>query len=525
MERLACVKLPLFALQLVLKAHPEWRNFPAVLLDRLHPQGLVLQANKGARRARVLPGTRYAAGLSLCPDLRATTLKTQAYQAGEAALREIFERWSPRFDSPADFSDLAFLNGAQGSAIFWLQARGMDRLYGSFQAWAQGLEDALNEAEFYAAIAVGFSRFGTYVLAHATGVGAHILPTPQEEQRLARAQPISRLSLAPGVIEALVQLGVERVGEFLELPPTGIASRFGQEIRILYDFSINKYRIPIKKISKERPVERIIYFESAEFNAERVLFRVKFKLHEMAVELSGRGLVLGELELLFRLADSRTLLDRVRPARPSLDESAWMELIRLRLEKLEFEQPPAQLRLVAAGYLGEAEQARLLSAAHDRRWEDAQHALARLRAEFGPDAVLQVELKDAHLPEARFALSPLEKLARPGGGLRPSIAQKTAKQAPQGAICEVPGSVQRGPKNPPSLVRRILIEPAPLGPLVPRAFQDSLAAQRPYLISGGWWQPEEVEREYYYVETARGELLWVFYDRVRGGWFVHGRVE
>jgi protein ImuB len=34
-----------------------------------------------------------------------------------------------------------------------------------------------------------------------------------------------------------------------------------------------------------------------------------------------------------------------------------------------------------------------------------------------------------------------------------------------------------------------------------------------------------VRRDYYFVETRRGELLWVYYDRRRRGWFLHGRVE
>jgi protein ImuB len=46
----------------------------------------------------------------------------------------------------------------------------------------------------------------------------------------------------------------------------------------------------------------------------------------------------------------------------------------------------------------------------------------------------------------------------------------------------------------------------------------------PYILSGGWWV-REVRRDYYYVETRRGELLWVYYDRRRRGWFLHGRVE
>ena len=36
---------------------------------------------------------------------------------------------------------------------------------------------------------------------------------------------------------------------------------------------------------------------------------------------------------------------------------------------------------------------------------------------------------------------------------------------------------------------------------------------------------EQEGRDYYFVETRRGEVLWVYYDRRRRGWFLHGRVE
>jgi protein ImuB len=46
----------------------------------------------------------------------------------------------------------------------------------------------------------------------------------------------------------------------------------------------------------------------------------------------------------------------------------------------------------------------------------------------------------------------------------------------------------------------------------------------PYIVSGGWWR-RPVHREYHFAETRKGELLWVFYDRTRRQWFLHGRVE
>ena len=50
------------------------------------------------------------------------------------------------------------------------------------------------------------------------------------------------------------------------------------------------------------------------------------------------------------------------------------------------------------------------------------------------------------------------------------------------------------------------------------------ALHGPFRVSGGWWV-RTVERDYYYAETQRGEILWVFYDRPRRRWFIHGEVD
>ena len=46
----------------------------------------------------------------------------------------------------------------------------------------------------------------------------------------------------------------------------------------------------------------------------------------------------------------------------------------------------------------------------------------------------------------------------------------------------------------------------------------------PYIFSGGWWN-REIHREYYFAETRRGDLLWIYYDRVRRRWFLQGYIE
>jgi hypothetical protein len=46
----------------------------------------------------------------------------------------------------------------------------------------------------------------------------------------------------------------------------------------------------------------------------------------------------------------------------------------------------------------------------------------------------------------------------------------------------------------------------------------------PDRVSSGWWA-EPVSRDYFWVETETGEILWLFQDRATRGWALHGRVD
>jgi protein ImuB len=43
-------------------------------------------------------------------------------------------------------------------------------------------------------------------------------------------------------------------------------------------------------------------------------------------------------------------------------------------------------------------------------------------------------------------------------------------------------------------------------------------------VNGGWWL-KEVLREYQFVMTRREELYWVYNDKRRRRWYLHGLVQ
>ena len=107
MDRTACVDLPAFPLQLLLQDHPDWQDSPAAVVDRDHPQGILLWVNEHARRFRVLPGMRYNAGLSLSAQLRAAEVSPQRIDKAVSQIARRLRRFDGAYVSRCDAKNIA----------------------------------------------------------------------------------------------------------------------------------------------------------------------------------------------------------------------------------------------------------------------------------------------------------------------------------------------------------------------------------------------------------------------------------
>jgi len=480
--RIACVDLPAWPLQLLLRRHPDWRGHPAAVVAEDSPQAQLLWVDETARARGILPGLRYAAALSLAHDLRAGTVSERELAAAGARLHRHLLNASPRVEA-----------ARHEPGVFWLDARGLERLHGSLAAWAERLHRSLVRAGLDAALAVGWSRFGSYGLAR-TRPGVTLVARPADELAALRRVPLARLQLEPRLREQLDRLGVRTVGALCDLPAAGVGARFGQQAAELHRLARGAGHDPLQP---ERPPEQVTATEvldEPESDAWRLMFLIKRLLHSLLARLGDRLQAVAAVELELWLADraGTRLHQALRPAAPSLDAVLLLELVRLRLESLALaagvERVVLRLQETAAGAVSHD----LFARQRARDPAAAARALARVRAELGDAAVVRAELTTAQLPEARVRWVP---------------------------VAAVPAAAPPPVCGPPPLVRRLLARPPETPAPRPR-----FVLAGPYHLSGGWWQ-REVRRSYAFVRTGSGELRWIFRDRRRRCWRLQGRVE
>ena len=486
--RTACINIRALPLQLLLRSHPEWRGRPVAVVEEEKPLSPVLWLNAAAVRNGIRPGLRYAAALSLDRHLCAGTVSEEELRAAVRQVHGELDRFSPRVEPCGD-----------EPGIFWVDAGGLGWLYGSLENWAGQMHACLSRLELSASIAVGFGRFGTYAVARAKDA-VTVLPSVEAEEAESREVRLLDLQLDPKLRERLDKLAVYTVGDFLALPGERIARHLGAQARALYRFAAGERPMPLQPRALPEPLRARMELDENESDARSLLFRVSQLLAPLLKAAAGRCQAAAALRLAFRQEDGARRRFRIQAAEPTLAAPVLLELAGLHLETVSFPFPPVALSLEVEGVGVTAENLNLLQENPNRDTGSAMRALARIRAEFGPDSVCTARLESGHLPEARFAWRPFDKLA--AASPRPVAVRSLVRRAHAR-----PRVLEGLPVNWPS-------PPSPPAPGPPPE----------HLVSGGWWV-REVRRDYRIIDTGRGETLWVYYDHRSARWYVQGRVE
>lgn len=495
MDRTACINLPAFRVQLLLRRHPDWKNQPVAVVDSDKPQGTILQVNEHARSFRILPGMRYAAGLALDGSLRAAVVLEKEVKKAIIFITDRLRSFSPRVEPAAD-----------EPGIFWLDASGLERLYGSLSIWTKSIQRVMNRSGFHVSIVVGFNRFGSYTIAKAKH-GVWVIRNPYDEQIASRKVSIDCLGLEPKTRDLLEKLGVKTVGQFINLPPNGVTRRLGLQAYRLHQLAFGELRLPLQPEYPKPPAMQRRVLDYPEIDIGRIIAVIQQLLHPLLQKLSGRGHALTEVQIWFRFERIGEHVERIRPAAPTLNARQLLELIRLRLHSINtLSDGIIEIALVGQSVAAIPKQLRLLEAHPKRDLAAANRALARVRADLGDQAVVRARLREGHLPEGRFVWETFDTLsvARPRKGQAIRLMRR---------IRDIPTSLLWCPRRKPKKTKLSALQMETAEPIF-----------GPYIISGGWWQ-RPVHREYYFAETRLGDVQWVYYDPMRKSWFQQGRVE
>ena len=339
--------------------------------------------------------------------------------------------------------------------------------------------------------------------------------------------PLALVPMGDELRMALQALGLRTVGSFAALSPEDVERRWGNE-------GLTAWRLARGDDPRRPVLARVADFPLVEAELpmpattmEPILFLVRAALERLTTQLISRGQAVAALSITLSLDDGRgalpanalvrahTVTREVRLARPVARPAPLFERCRALLDSWSLSAPAigVGVAIVAAAPLS-GEQGDLL----ETTWRDAaavDAALARLRAELGPNVVVRPVARDAHAPEraGTWVESEVAESATPRRATAESATARstTATSATDPAIrlLESPESVfvvcdDGVPRAVTWRGRRLTIE----------------RAVGPERLSGDWWD-DGYRRDYWRCESAFGDFV-LYLDRMDDQWWVQG---
>jgi len=370
-------------------------------------------------------------------------------------------------------------------------------------------------------------RRGTRALGFRATLG--IAPTPLAARLFARAEaqglaargcfavsdlterladlPLFLLDWPGKTLARLADLGVLRLRDVLALPAEGIARRFGPEIAAGLDRLVGRLADPRRPYASPPRFRARLELPAEAEGVEALAFALARMLAELEGALRGRGAGAQRISLTLehaRKARTRVELDFASPER---EADFILAIAREKLGRLALGAPTVALRLEAETLLPCSPRPMAWLPGAREQAIDRERLIERLAARLGRDRVFGIALGDDHRPErGQTTISRDLNAARSNHAISPFG---------NGGLTPVFGPRPLWLLHRPQRLIAREAEPSLQGPLEMRA--------GPERIEAGWWDGEEVRRDYYVAVNPRGETFWIYREhRDLSAWYLHG---
>jgi protein ImuB len=429
-----------------------------------------------------------SAGERTAPDRRASAGEHSAgNELGEKGLllqREALERlaaWAYQWSSLISYAPCA--------PLLWLELGASSTLFEGHEALLARIQAELVQLGYSHVCALAPSPTAAALLTHASAQ-RHVFSKAQLRERL-DPLALQLLDLPAPTLAALQASGLRRIGQLLELPAAAIARRFGPEMQLYLQRLCAEANDPRPAW---RPPET--YPARCEFGSEvRTSTALLFPLQRLLLEFQGylraRDCSVQRFTLEFehyRQPVSRVTIGLSAAGR---DAAQFLTLVRERLHSLLLPAPVNALRLQALEFTSPAIVQTDLFGSDAQPLQQLQRLLDRLRARLGESSIQALQLQADYRPERSWRLI-----------------------APEASTASSPKQDVLSTPTPP---RPCWLLPEPV-----RIDAPAQLLRGPERIESGWWDGNDVRRDYYLARSGQGSQLWVFHDRCGGEWFLQG---
>ena len=466
----------------------------------------LLAVNERARAAGIRPGMGFGAACARVPRLEVRKREP----ALETAALEKLAVWAGRFT--------AFVSPAPPAGLL-LEVGGSLRLFGGVEMLRQGIESGLRELGFEASIGTAPTPAAAWLLARA-GFPEPVLDRSRLPGRLAEV-PLACLDLPEPALRDLAAMGVRSFRDACRLPREAVSRRVGEALVDAMDRALGRRAEARARYTAPPDFSRRLDFPDEVEEMSPILAGLRRLLRELESFLQARALGVSELELRLLPHFAPALRIPVSLISASRDPEHLLDLLEKRLEKVTLIRPVAAISLDVLGFEVQGPRNADLYDVRAAAPRDSLHTLVeRLQSRLGRSALWRFALVADHRPERAFSrVPPCDARVGPK---RPSELRRI-DHAPGTKPRPATTEAARIPRRPESASRPLWLLEAPRRIEPGSGRRERLEiSPRFERIESGWWDGEDVRRDYHVARGASGVRYWVYREHGTRDWFIHG---
>ncbi|MCC6360856.1 MAG: DNA polymerase Y family protein [Phycisphaerales bacterium] len=318
--------------------------------------------------------------------------------ADDAAELESLAEWAMAF-SP--------LVAADPPGGLLLDIAGVEHLFGGEAALLAKLDAGLRGFGLSPRIAVAPTLGAAWAMARFSALSTVHSPAVHSLHDVLRPLPIAGLRLETSYVAALREVGIERIGQLLDIPRRDLGLRFGPVLLRRLDQALGDVEETLESVRlRETPmVQRI--FDGPVVDAETIRRTSRELLDSLLSRLASQGLGVLQVSLEFLRIDAGARSIELQLTHPSASVAHLWSLLSPRLERVSLGFGVEALSLVAL-------RTGRTNAVQSFIWQDVSpesaattrdegELLDRLVGRFGAGAVARCALVERYIPEAAFA--------------------------------------------------------------------------------------------------------------------------
>lgn len=458
---------------------------PFVVVEGEGREQRIVAASNAARCCGVRPGLRLNEAYALTPALQVQARDPTA----EHEALECLAAWSGQFTSCVS---------PVRPDVLLLEIGGSRSLYAGIDRLLTEVRLGMVALGYRARLAVAPTPLGATWLARC---GQEVKVTDHGSLFSVLAKlPVTCLELEPQVAALLTGLGLKTLLDCLRLPRDGIARRAGPQVLNMLDRAFGRLPDPRAAFVPPERFRARLGFPVPVTTREALLFPLHRLLRELTGFLMARGAGVSAFEIVLqahRAAPQRMPLTLLAPSR---DTAHLIRLARERLERLTLTAPVEEIRLEAEALVPLASQPADLFTGTYSPEEACTKILERLQARLGREAVQSLALHADHRPEHAWRYS------------APHLTPAAETVGHSDFVRTVPRPLWLLPAP-------VMLEVRGGRPYWGGTLQLASARER---LQGGWWDGNEIARDYFIARHADGRRLWIFCELRTAQWFLHG---